>query len=66
MPYLTGLPDELLGLVATALDDPQADAQNTCRLAASSKAMQRVRQRDCGSSAASGTRNADGAAAARA
>ena len=45
MPDLASLPDELLGLVATALDDPQADAQNACRLAASSKALQ---QRVCG------------------
>ena len=45
VPDLASLPDELLGLVATALDDPQADAQNACRLAASSKALQ---QRVCG------------------
>ena len=48
MPDLTSLPDELLGLVATALDDPQADAQNACHLAASSKALQ---QRVCGNTA---------------
>ena len=45
MPYLTSLPDELLGLVATALNDPQADTQNVYRLAAASKALQ---QRVCG------------------
>ena len=42
---LASLPDELLGLVATALNDPQADTQNVCRLAAASKVLQ---QRVCG------------------
>ena len=39
------LPPELLGLVARALlcDDPQADAQVVCHLAASSKALRLVR-----------------------
>ena len=45
MASLATLPDELLGLVATALNDPQADTQNVCRLAAASKALQ---QRVCG------------------
>ena len=40
MASLVTLPDELLGLVATAFNDPQADTQNVCCLTAASKALQ--------------------------